>query len=232
MPENEAVTPLPFRPPVHPGQSDTLVHFCGRGRRSASIDVAHLSAPERLDSILRDGALRASATFGWSTWPVACFSESDSGGVEAMLSIAGWEPWGLVVRRDWAWAQGGGPVWYVREDMMAAVADALDDRTRSWLVRTDPGQADWLHEREWRVPCADPGRPFVDLADAVVAILVGNPEWEPGLIHGIDMSPLDGDLVHVEQTPRLGLVPRWWWDGTRIRVLAPIEMRAEYHEPL
>ena len=40
-------------------------------------------------SILREGRLRAYPPYG-STWPVVSFSESDTGGVEAMLTISGW----------------------------------------------------------------------------------------------------------------------------------------------
>lgn len=102
------------------------------------MDVASLTASQRLDSILRTGVLRAFPPYGRS-WPVVCFSESDSGGGEALLRYSDFQPWGVVVRRDWVWANGGGPVWYVRDDVTPATV-GLDERTRSWLVPTTPQQ--------------------------------------------------------------------------------------------
>lgn len=119
--------PPSFRVPRHHGQSDTLIHFCGRARPSAAADVASLTASQRLDTILRTGVLRAFPPYGGS-WPVICFSESDSSGVEALLRYGDFQPWGLIVQRDWVWRQGGGPVWYVREDMTVATS-SLDERT-------------------------------------------------------------------------------------------------------
>jgi hypothetical protein len=219
----------PFRFPVHPGQSDTLVHFCGRGRPSASPAVEHLNPKDRLDSILRTGALWPFPPYG-SNWPVVCFSESDSGGVEALLRFAAWEPWGIVVRRDWVWRGGGGPVWYIRDDLGQATA-GLDERTRSWLVKTSPQDNDWLHEREWRLPVDARDRAAVDLEpDAVVAILVGDAAWEPGPASELDLDPVTGDLAIAEQTPRLANVPRWYWDGEKVRELPPVPVRvAGYH---
>jgi hypothetical protein len=149
------ITPPLLRSPIHPGQADTLVHFCSRGRRSAAPDVAHLAANERLDSILGDEALRAFPPYG-SSWPVVCFSERRhrwrrSHAVARRLGAVGCcrQP------RLGVWQQGGGPVSYVRDEVRADIAPNLDERTLSWLVRTEPQSSDWLHEREWRVPCAD-----------------------------------------------------------------------------
>ncbi len=225
--DDGSVSTPPLRRPLHPGQADTLVHFCGRGRYTTAADVADLTADGRLDSILREGALRAYPPYGSSS-PVVCFSESDTGGVEAMLSVAGWEPWGVIVSRDWVWRQGGGPVWYVRDEVRALLEPRLDERLRSWLVRTEPQSSDWLHEREWRVPCTDPSRMSLPLAGgALVAILVGDGEWEPSPIDDIDMNPMTGRLTYTQRTPGIALVPRWLWNGQRIEQLSPVPARVE-----
>ena len=224
-----------LRSPIHPGQADTLVHFCGRGRPSASPEVATLAAPDRLEWILGEHRIRAfppfvSPEFG-TAQPVVCFSESDSGGVEAILRFAGWEAWGIVVRRQWAWNSGGGPVWYARDDIYRGAMSSLTATARSWVVRTEPQNSDWLHEREWRIPCAAE-RPFVRLGeDALVAILVADPSWEPPLEMTWDMNPMTGEPVMVARTRKEHLVPRWYWNGSTISELGPVPVRIEYWDP-
>ena len=71
-----------LRPIVHPGQADTLVHFCGRARPTNAPEVAFLSPEERLSNIVAEEVLRAHPTYG-NPNSVVCFSESDHGGVEA-----------------------------------------------------------------------------------------------------------------------------------------------------
>ena len=225
-----SVQPQPLRVPRHPGQSDTLVHFCGRARPSTSPDVANLTAPQRLDSILRTGVLRAFPPYG-RPWPVVCFSESDSGGVEALLRYSDFQPWGVVVRRDWVWANGGGPVWYVRDDVTPATV-GLDERALSWLVPTTPQHNDWLHEREWRLPMTHGNTPGIGLGDGVIAILVGDRRWEPGPVAELEVDPTTGHPAIAEMTPRQAVVPRWYWDGTRIHLLQPVPIRIAGYHPL
>jgi hypothetical protein len=220
--------PLPFRPAVHPGQADTLVHFCGRGRPTVAEDVASLEPSERLDSILWEGRIRAFRPYG-GTRPVVCFSESDRGGVEALLEVAGWQPWGLVVRRDWAWSLGGGPVWYVRDDLRSQAASSLGGELDSWLVRTDPSSSDWLHEREWRIlrdAASSSAAVSLGIGD-LVAIIVGDKSWEPSLVPTMDINPSTGTLGCVDQTPPLAVVPRWYWNGRRLEALDPVGVRYE-----
>jgi len=133
-----------------------------------------------------------------------------------------WAPWGVVLCRSWVWDQGGGPVWYVRDDVTSSARKALDARTNAWLVRTKPGDADWLHEREWRVPC-EPSSPHLSLyGGALVAILVGDPNWTPPLGLAIEPHPMTGEPIEVGRSNPKHSVPRWWWDGTRIVPLGPV----------
>lgn len=226
-----ATQPMPFREPIRPGQAGTLVHFCGRGvaATSAPQEILELTPQQRLEGIIGDRMIRASQPFGLS-YPVVSFSECDHGGVQAMLAQAGWDAWGIVVTRDWVWSNGGGPVWYVRDDAHADARSLLDGRSASWLVRTQPGHSDWLHEREWRVPCDPHAYLGVTLtAGDVAAILVADPEWEPPVEHTLGVNPGNGNLGDVLQTPDVALVPRWYWNGQAIDVLEPVGLR---YEPL
>jgi hypothetical protein len=64
---------------------------------------------------------------------------------------------------------------------------------------------------------------------ALVAILVGSADWQPSLTDDIDLNPLTGGLAYTQQTPKIALVPRWFWTGQRIKQLSPIPARVEYY---
>lgn len=204
---------------AHPGQADTLVHFTGRARTLYAPEVYFLTPEGRLDLIASEERLLARPPFGSSCHTV-CLSESDTRGVEALLTIGQFAGWGIVVRRDWAWEQGGGPVWYTRDEVWRTVNDRDDQQLLQWMVRTSPQEADWLHEREWRIPSLNE---YVDLtANAVVALLVSDPDWEPHRSSTVVPHPTGGQAL-VETTNRLAsAVPRWYWDGQKVTVLPPV----------
>jgi hypothetical protein len=168
----------PLRPPG-PAQADWLVHFCARPWGTAPsqlASVADLSPQERLDGILWEQRLLAGTPYG-SPRPMVCLSEAPWNHVSWMVGARGFPPWAVLISRQWAYASGGGPVWYARE-----APDGLSDEQRSWVVRldTDPARpSDWLHEREWRIP-VPVGNPQLFLgAGALGGILVGDPRWQP-----------------------------------------------------
>lgn len=200
-----------LRPVLHPGQAETLVHFCGRPRQPASLG----SPRDRLENILFEGRIAGTVPFG-SPLPAVCFSESDRNGIQALIECAGFEPWGVVVSRSWVWEQGGGPVWYVRDDLWDATSSLSPD-LRRWLVRTRPSDSDWLHEREWRVP-VDPGAAHLRLPDSgPLAIIVGDENWEPQPVHTYDLDAATGSLGQVLMTPVHAQVERWLWAGGCVR---------------
>lgn len=215
-----------LRPIVHPTQSDTLVHFCGRTRASHAGVVAHFSPEERLTRIVTSLELRGFPPYG-SSASVVCLSESDQRGVEALLRNFKFDGWGLVVQRQWAWGNGGGPVWYARSELWERIRGRLDDDARAFVVRTSPDDADWLHEREWRVPCPSGS---LDLRDIdVVALIVSSSEWAP-LVEGV-WADDEGRLVPALETPALATaVPRWLWDGARVTELGPLPARVKLRE--
>jgi len=65
--------------------------------------------------------------------------------------------------------------------------------------------------------------------DSLVAILVGDPEWEPSLVDDREVNPYTGNVAAVQQTPALAMVPRWLWDGERIEELSPVPARIDYY---
>jgi hypothetical protein len=180
-----------------------------------------MAPPERLDSILTEMRIYGHPTY-WSSTPTVCLSESDSRGVASLLKH-GWAPWGIVLARQWVWDQGGGPVWYVRNDRYQKVQAALDEDARTWLVRTEPDTSDWMHEREWRIPTS-PDADYVDLSldDGPVAVLVADRDWGPQHVHTMDISPYTGDIAQVLQVPAEHRLPRWFWNGSEIEVLEPV----------
>ena len=211
--------PTRLRPIAHPGQAETLVHFTGRARRDYAPEVYFLTPTGILDLIVSEGRLLARPPFG-STRRTVCLSESDVNGVEALLSIGQFAGWGIVLRRGWVWENGGGPIWYARDDVWRAVNARDDQDLLQWMVRTSPQEADWLHEREWRIPSpAD----YIDLtADAVVALLVSDAEWQPYRPSAVMPHPT-GQQALVDITNHLASeVPRWYWDGQRITILPPV----------
>lgn len=209
-----------------PAQTDFLVHFCSRpfGRAhtpSVPDGIRSMNAETRLYTILWEQQLRGFAPFGAST-PMVCFSESPLNHLSWLLR-RGWEPWGVVMTRQSLYDVGGGPVWYARSEQY----DALAEPHRSWAVRLDASlqrRSDWLHEREWRAP--HPALPLS--ASNVVAVLVGQPDWQPSgsVLREVMIDPETGGEVDpsfrravpqmmpfIELPPLWGTVQKWYWDA-------------------
>jgi hypothetical protein len=159
--------------------SELLVHFTGRPRprKDLPVDVSQLSAQERLERILKNQTVLAMETF-YAPVPVVCFTESTPSGIEYMIGDAGFEPWGIVFHREHVFEEGGGPVFHLRGDEWDH-RQALPLRVQSRVVKFAPGEAEWVEEREWRIPYDDgsPGFEF-NLGD-VEALIVGDLNWPP-----------------------------------------------------
>jgi hypothetical protein len=169
---------LPLREPG-PAQSDLIYHFCGRPPgtgRSTHLDptIAAMSAPDRLANILWEGMLRGSTPFGAANRMV-CFSESPIEHLLWLLHDRAFPPWALLVRRQWVYDFGGGPVWYTRD----AQYRTLTPEQRDWAMRFEAYNSDWLHEREWRIP-VPPGLGGLPVtAETIVSVVIGEPGWAP-----------------------------------------------------
>lgn len=133
-----------------------------------------MSPQDRLSAILWSASLRGFPPYGGDD-PVVSFTESRPGGLAYLIREKSWAPWGIVLDRDSVFALGGGPVWYVRGDMWDEVIASGLASVRSWFVRLQPGESEWLHEREWRVPTER-----LELSTLRVrAVIVGDPHWTP-----------------------------------------------------
>jgi hypothetical protein len=173
--------------------------------------IRGLTAAQRLDYIIWEQRIRGFPPFGPEGVPIppmVCFSESPADHLDWLLR-KNWPQWGVFVRREWVYAQGGGPVWYARPDQY----NKFTPEQFAWAVRFEdaPRRSDWVHEREWRIPVppADP-EPALHLAPGdVVAVLVGDPMWQPST----RWWPQPAGMPPVPAAPPLwGSFRRWFWD--------------------
>jgi hypothetical protein len=189
----------------NPDNPGTLIHFTGRPRAGATLpNGVPPTAEGRLTNLVMTDLIRASVTHR-TTGPVVCFSELSDIALRTQLSRGftrrgPYQPWAVVLRKDFLVQWGARPVWYMSSDEMESTA-SLPTRMRDRRVRSVPGgEPDWLHEREWRL-CLDgwPGHPpatepgYYLIPGSVVAVIVGQPDW----------------LVGVPMTPTFHGVPRW-----------------------
>lgn len=204
-------------PAGHPGVSEDL---CGRARQDRlPADVASMTPQDRLRAILWNANLRGFPPYGVND-PVVSFTESRPEGLAYLIREKSWAPWGIVLDRDSVFTLGGGPVWYIRGDMLDAVIASGLTSIRPWLVRLQPGKSEWLHEREWRVPTE-----CLELSTSHVrAVIVGDPHWSPGTRSECGMNEITGGTGWREEPPHLVQgVPRWCWNAmqSRFDVLPP-----------
>lgn len=190
----------------HPIVSQALTHFTGRTRQIPG-EPSHA----RLFHILWSWQIVGAVPYGAHS-PAVSFTESRIEDLEWLIDRAYFEPWGIVTYRDDVFSAGGAPVWSVRSEVLAQVPEQL----RVWTARLEPGQSEWLHEREWRIPAAQ-----VALGSSLrlAAVIVGDRHWRPAsAVEAI--NPLTGRLSHLEQVPPVTAdVPRWWWDPSQRRLL-------------
>ncbi len=126
-----------------------LVHLTGRSRSAAP------GTPDgRLTSILEEGHVRPCQTFSrQSSWYVS-FTEVTMESLNHVFSRNIYAPWGIVFQKELVYERGGAPVLHVRDDEWAGTA-SWADTTKARAVRFELCCADWLWEREWRVPGAE-----------------------------------------------------------------------------
>ena len=208
-----------------PDHWDYLVHFTGRARKKSNAvpwTIRNQTARRRFDQILDEGAIRAFRPYGGGT-PVVSFTEAVQSSLEHLIDAEQFEPWGLVFAKSTVYAEGGGPVWYVRDDLRQQVPPAL----RGWAVRTtDPsvsgrGTSRWTHEREWRVPGTGNPLQFGFGLASLHAVIAPQSQFrsvDVGLDR--DVQLLNARLEHLgrrhlrhTETPRV-----WMWNSSRKRL--------------
>lgn len=193
-----------FRPVRHPDLFDSVTHLTGRP--GAVFGASDLDPRGRLSSILESRRIVGSRPYG-SPSPVVCFTESTPQGLEFLVRELRYEPWGIMFKKDFAWAHGAAPALYVRSDEYECLS-ATPTSFRSRAVRLEPGQSEWLHEREWRSPCQH----FEFEPGDVVALLVGNHWWAPPVPEmRFNYRSFDWDVEAVPAPWAIGF-PLWVWN--------------------
>jgi hypothetical protein len=210
-----------FGPP-HPEFTDFLVHFSGRAGNYSDLedDVAAMSAAGRLESILRSQTIWTGHPFKTAS-PVVCFSEATRKGLNHLIGVVGYQPWGIVFHRDLVYNWGGSPVFHYRPDEWEGHREALPAHLRPRFVRFEAGKSEWLWEREWRIVFEDGAPGFQFAPDQVEAIIVGNREWSLKEIGTLEDGW--GDTQEFLATPDWApTCERWCWnpDLGRLEVLA------------
>ncbi len=141
----------------------------------------------RLLSILQEKKIRAShirhMLFLQPTPIAVAFSEAMPSTIQMLTTR--YSPYGIHVHKFHAFSNGGGPCWYLNNEVFKSFtndnsvrARELDDECKFLLTPLAPAwqdevrfhngvPCDWSHEREWRVP-EDFNLPFVN----------GNPDFE------------------------------------------------------
>ena len=150
---------------------DVLLHLTyRRGRASPGVEpeIASMDPWDRVANLLLYRTLRFGRPFD-TTWPVASFMQTTP---RALFGLHLFQPTGLAFHKQAVWDAGGGPVHYVRGDHWPAWRGSnLPDQVKSMGVRLSPGsnetaeggffsvqpraRSEWMHEREWRLPCPD-----------------------------------------------------------------------------
>lgn len=199
--------------PTHPEFSDHLVHFTDRvnGHGWLAEAIFLLSARQRLQSILTHRTIWPTQPFGAAA-PVVCFAEATDLGLQHLIGTVGYQPWGIVFRRQLVYDALGGPVFHYRPDEWAGDLAALPSRLRARFVRFEAGKSEWLWEREWRV-VFEPGGPGFEFdPDDVAALIIGSQDW-PAPVPGME---LDADGMPKEAPVPPDWLPTncelWWWN--------------------
>ncbi|WP_319112321.1 hypothetical protein [Streptomyces europaeiscabiei] len=214
---------------IHPDLPDTLVHFTGRPRDPDDRPPTHAAGTgeDRLVGILREGRIRGNIPFR-QRQSVICLGEPSEAARQVLLSKGmgrgPYEPWALLLDREALISAGARPVLYLSSDEMKATAN-MPAKFRARQVRYDPGQADWLHEREWRLTYdVDETPDFALTANAVRGVIVGEQGWLPP--SNFDTQPMPDDLFNYPEA--LNEKPRYWWNGTELVEDGTFELRKRY----
>jgi hypothetical protein len=138
-----------------PDVANSLVHFtkdrCTHEFVSNKSTI-HATAFSVLQSIVSSATIRGGTGKVWSGVEVVCFTETPLAQVQHFCGAGRYAPYGVMISKRAAWAQGGRPVIYLPEDERERLFPEPQERWR--VVQFDgPGSSiDYTYEREWRVP--------------------------------------------------------------------------------
>jgi len=150
-----------------PDYSPLIVHFTKKRKMEMGrlIKEGHplyafrSSEPfDKLMSILQSRTIHASP-MPWvpDNPPAVCFTECLWDALTRLASS--YSSYGVVFRKDMVFRKGGGPVLYVRGDIMKNLWKDIPPSLVPFIMPFDPEaviqpgvRLDFLHEREWRLP--------------------------------------------------------------------------------
>jgi hypothetical protein len=156
-----------------PDISPYLVHFTS--------GESHDNAFIRLRKIISDRRLIAGSRFIKGDYPCVCFSEAPLTNLKSGLVnkdyYSRYSPFGIVVSKQWLFAQGGRPVIYQSAEEYSPLPE-----THRWRhVRYQPGDSDevidFTWEREWRIKCD-----YLAFDQSTAKVVVLNQSWADRLI--------------------------------------------------
>jgi hypothetical protein len=135
------------------GISDKLVHLT----KGTGMDAKEhrTEAFKTLYKILKTGTLIGGAGFIKGSHKCVCFSEAPIGALSQILSskdssVFKYQPYGVLVSKDWLYAKGGRPAIYGPDADYAKLPDDMQYRhVRFELACSSPVDHTW--EREWRI---------------------------------------------------------------------------------
>ena len=132
-----------------------LFHFTREIINSPLGGDSAMTAYNRLNKILSDGHLKGGTGYIKGGHQCVCFSEAPVGELAALFSAVNsvspeavrYRPYGISVRKDWLFSQGGRPVIYRPDNEYENLPV-----THNWRhAAYSPPNIDFSWEREWRV---------------------------------------------------------------------------------
>jgi hypothetical protein len=159
--------------------SPNLVHFTS--------GASHVEAFTRLRKIIADRSLLAGSRFIKGDYRCVCFSEAPLTSLKDGLVnkdyYSRYSPFGILVSKQWLFAQGGRPVIYQSTEEYYSLPE-----THRWRhVLYEPGDSrdkiDFTWEREWRIKCDSlafdqSSANIIVLDHSWVQRLISEHEWE------------------------------------------------------
>lgn len=145
--------------------SDYLIHWT-RGPTPAE-------AFQRLKSIVFEQRLLGGTEMRKGMHPSVCFTESPQRQFDHIVTR--YSPFGIQVKKSWAFARGGRPVIYQRDSEYAALPDLFKWRHVRYEPDAEP-PVDFSWEREWRIPVSE-----LSLSESHFDIIVSTAKWAEAL---------------------------------------------------
>jgi hypothetical protein len=152
--------------------SDHLIHF--------TKGTSWSEAFENLCSIVAEGHLRGNSTLIKGKYSCVCFSEAPPialpNGLVNPNYYSKYSPFGVMVSKQWLYAQGGRPVIYQSDNEYFDLPEAIRWRHVRYEPTTSP-PIDFTWEREWRIKCSR-----LNIHSEVAALVVPDSRWASSLV--------------------------------------------------